>query len=67
MKALVDQVQTLSLTSRAFYNNVLGEFEEFITSFFGYDKVLPMNSGAEGVETALKLARRWGYVKKRGT
>ena len=64
VKALVDQVQTLSLTSRAFYNNVLGEYEEFITSFFGYDKVLPMNSGAEGVETAIKLARRWGYAKK---
>jgi ornithine--oxo-acid transaminase len=64
VKALVDQVKTLSLTSRAFYNNVLGEYEEFITRFFGYDKVLPMNSGAEGVETAIKLARRWAYVKK---
>src|ERR1043165_8887796 len=64
VKALVDQVQTLSLTSRAFYNNVLGEYEEFITDFFGYDKVLPMNSGAEGVETALKLCRRWAYAKK---
>lgn len=64
VKALVNQVQTLSLTSRAFYNNVLGEYEEFITDFFGYDKVLPMNSGAEGVETAIKLARRWGYAQK---
>lgn len=64
VKALVNQVQKLSLTSRAFYNNRLGEYEEFITRFFGYDKVLPMNSGAEGVETALKLARRWSYVKK---
>jgi len=64
VKALIDQVQTLSLTSRAFYNNVLGEYEEFITDFFGYDKVLPMNSGAEGVETAIKLARRWGYARK---
>jgi ornithine--oxo-acid transaminase len=64
VKALIDQVQTLSLTSRAFYNNVLGEYEEFITGFFGYDKVLPMNSGAEGVETAIKLARKWGYARK---
>ena len=63
-KAMVDQVQKLALTSRAFYNSVLGEYEKFITSYFGYDKVLPMNSGAEGVETALKLARKWGYEKK---
>ena len=62
--ALVDQVKNLSLTSRAFYNNVLGQYEEFITGLFGYDKVLPMNSGAEGVETAIKLARRWAYTKK---
>jgi ornithine--oxo-acid transaminase len=63
--ALIEQVQKLSLTSRAFYNNVLGEYEKFITEFFGYDKVLPMNTGAEGVETAMKLARRWGYdIKK---
>lgn len=62
--ALMGQVKKLSLTSRAFYNSVLGEYEEFITDFFGYDKVLPMNSGAEGVETAMKLARRWAYVKK---
>lgn len=64
VKALTDQVQKLSLTSRAFYNNVLGEYEEFITNYFGFDKVLPMNTGAEGVETAIKLARRWAYVKK---
>lgn len=64
VKALVDQVGKLSLTSRAFYNNVLGEYEEFITAFFGFDKVLPMNTGAEGVETAIKLARRWAYEKK---
>lgn len=62
--ALCDQAQTLCLTSRAFYNDTLGPYEEFVTKFFGYDKVLPMNSGAEAVETALKLARRWGYVKK---
>ncbi|MFN8142847.1 MAG: ornithine--oxo-acid transaminase [Bacteroidia bacterium] len=64
VKALTDQVQRLSLTSRAFYNNVLGEYEEYITNYFGFDKVLPMNTGAEGVETAIKLARRWAYVKK---
>ncbi|OFX18064.1 MAG: ornithine--oxo-acid transaminase, partial [Bacteroidetes bacterium GWA2_31_9] len=63
-KALVDQAQKLTLTSRAFYNDVLGEYEEFVTKYFGYDKVLPMNSGAEGDETALKLCRKWGYTKK---
>jgi ornithine--oxo-acid transaminase len=63
-KALVEQAQKLGLTSRAFYNNVLGEYEKYITNYFGYDKVLPMNSGAEGVETAIKLARKWGYEKK---
>ncbi|MDY0076049.1 MAG: ornithine--oxo-acid transaminase [Bacteroidales bacterium] len=62
--ALVDQAQTLTLTSRAFFNDVLGVYEKFITSFFGFDKVLPMNSGAEGVETALKLCRKWAYEKK---
>ncbi|MBP6334141.1 MAG: ornithine--oxo-acid transaminase [Bacteroidia bacterium] len=62
--ALLDQVKKLSLTSRAFYNNCLGEYEEYITDLFQYDKVLPMNSGAEGVETALKLCRRWGFAKK---
>ena len=60
----MDQAQKLSLTSRAFYNDSLGEYEKFITSYFGYDKVLPMNTGAEGVETALKLARKWAYEKK---
>lgn len=64
-KALIEQVQKLALTSRAFHNNILGEYEKFITEFFGYDKVLPMNTGAEGVETAMKLARRWGYEKKK--
>lgn len=62
--ALVEQAQKLALTSRAFYNDSLGEYEKFITSYFGYDKVLPMNTGAEGVETALKLARKWAYEKK---
>lgn len=63
-RTLVEQSQKLTLTSRAFYNNVLGEYEKYITGLFGYDKVLPMNTGAEGVETALKLARKWGYEKK---
>ncbi|HEX2617860.1 MAG TPA: ornithine--oxo-acid transaminase, partial [Flavobacteriales bacterium] len=62
--ALVEQAQKLTLTSRAFYNDALGEYEEYITRYFGYDKVLPMNTGAEAVETALKLARKWGYEKK---
>lgn len=62
--ALIEQVKKLSLTSRAFYNNCLGEYEKYITELFGYDKVLPMNTGAEGVETAMKLARRWAYTKK---
>jgi ornithine--oxo-acid transaminase len=64
VKAFVDQAQVLTLTSRAFHNNVQGEFARFITEYFGYDKVLPMNSGAEAVETAIKLARRWGYSVK---
>lgn len=64
VKALVEQAQKLTLTSRAFYNNKLGEFAKYITSYFGYDKVLPMNAGAEGVETAIKLTRRWGYTVK---
>ncbi|CAK0785830.1 hypothetical protein CVIRNUC_009042 [Coccomyxa viridis] len=64
VKALMDQVPHLSLTSRAFYNDVLGEYEEYITKLFGYDKVLPMNTGVEGGETAVKLARRWGYDVK---
>ncbi len=62
--ALKKQADKITLTSRAFYNSVLGEFEEFITKFFGYDKVLPMNTGAEADETAIKLCRRWGYDKK---
>jgi len=65
VKALCDQAKVLTLTSRAFYNNVLGEYEEYVTKFFGYDKVLPMNSGAEADETALKLCRRWAYDKKK--
>ena len=62
--ALIEQAQTLTLTSRAFHNNVLGEYSEFITNYFGYDRVLPMNTGVEGGETAIKLARRWGYDVK---
>ncbi len=64
VQALIDQAQTLTLTSRAFHNNLLGEYARFVTHFFGYDKVLPMNTGVEAAETAVKLARRWGYVKK---
>jgi ornithine--oxo-acid transaminase len=64
IKALTDQATRLTLTSRAFYNSVLGEFEEYITKYFKYDKVLPMNSGAEADETALKLCRKWAYKKK---
>ena len=64
VKALTDQAQKLSLTSRAFYNSNLGEYEKKITSLFGFDKVLPMNSGAEAVETAIKLARKWSYEVK---
>lgn len=63
-EALTDQAQTLSLTSRAFYNNVLGEYEKYVTEYFGFDKVLPMNTGAEGVETAIKICRKWAYEKK---
>jgi ornithine--oxo-acid transaminase len=62
--ALIEQAGTLTLTSRAFYNDVLGPFEKYITEYFGFEKVLPMNTGAEGVETALKIARKWGYEKK---
>lgn len=64
VEALKEQAEKLCLTSRAFYNDALGPYEKFIHDYFGYDKVLPMNSGAEGVETALKLARKWGYLKK---
>ena len=64
IKALNDQANTLTLTSRAFHNNILGSYEQYITNLFGYDKVLPMNTGVEGGETANKLARKWGYLKK---
>lgn len=64
VKALKDQADMLCLTSRAFYNDALCEYEQFMHEYFGYDRILPMNTGAEGVETALKLARRWGAVKK---
>jgi ornithine--oxo-acid transaminase len=64
IKALTDQAKKLTLTSRAFYNSVLGEYEEYVTKYFKYDKVLPMNSGAEADETALKLCRKWAYKKK---
>lgn len=64
VKALTDQCQKLALTSRAFYNDALGPFEKYITEFFGYDKVLAMNTGVEGVETAVKLCRKWAYLKK---
>ena len=64
VKALTEQAQTLTLTSRAFYNDVLGTYEKFITALFGYDKVLPMNTGVEGGETALKLCRKWAYKVK---
>ena len=64
IKALTDQAATLTLTSRAFHNDILGQYEKFITDLFGYDKVLPMNTGVEGGETANKLARKWGYMKK---
>ncbi|MDR6760106.1 ornithine--oxo-acid transaminase [Flavobacterium sp. 2755] len=64
VKAMVDQAQTLTLTSRAFYNDKLGNYEEYITKYFGFDKVLPMNTGAEAVETALKVCRKWAYEVK---
>lgn len=64
IQVLTEQAQKLTLTSRAFYNAVLGEYEEYVTKYFGYDKVLPMNSGAEGDETALKLCRKWAYKVK---
>jgi ornithine--oxo-acid transaminase len=64
IEAMIEQAKTLTLTSRAFYNNCLGPYEKFITEYFGYDKMLPMNSGAEADETALKLCRRWAYDKK---
>lgn len=64
IQSLIEQAQQLTLTSRAFYSNRLGKYEQYITDFFGYDKVLPMNTGVEAVETAIKLARRWGYAVK---
>jgi len=64
VEALKDQAETLSLTSRAYHNNVFGEYAEYITNYFGYDKVLPMNTGVEGDETAIKLCRKWGYKRK---
>lgn len=64
VQALCDQAQRLTLSSRAFYNDVFGTFAKYVTEYFGYDMVLPMNTGAEAVETAIKLARKWGYLKK---
>lgn len=64
VKALTDQAHTLTLTSRAFYNDALGPYEKYVTEYFGYDKILPMNTGAEGDETALKLCRKWAYKVK---
>jgi ornithine--oxo-acid transaminase len=64
VNALIEQAKKVTLTSRAFYNNRLGEYEKYITEYFGFDRVLPMNTGVEGVETALKLARHWGYRVK---
>jgi len=64
VEALMEQAQTLTLTSRAFYNDTLGTYEKYITNFFGFDKVLPMNTGAEAVETAIKLCRKWAYEVK---
>ncbi|REE01761.1 ornithine--oxo-acid transaminase [Marinoscillum furvescens] len=64
VNTLKEQAETLTLTSRAFFNDVLGPYEQFITRYFGFDKVLPMNTGAEAVETAIKIARKWGYEKK---
>lgn len=64
VNAMVNQAQTLSLTSRAFYNDILGKYEKFATEYFGFDKLLPMNTGAEAVETALKICRKWAYEVK---
>lgn len=64
VSALKEQAETLTLTSRAFYNDVLGAYEKYVTEFFGFDKVLPMNTGAEAVETAIKLCRKWAYEKR---
>lgn len=64
LETLIQQASTLTLTSRAFYNDILGPYEKFITDYFGYDKVLPMNTGVEAVETAIKIARKWGHESK---
>jgi ornithine--oxo-acid transaminase len=64
IKALIEQSQKITITSRAFHNNLLGEYEKCITQLFGYDKILPMNTGVEALETAIKLTRKWGYMKK---
>lgn len=64
LRALIEQAERLTLSSRAFYNDKFPIFAEYLTSMFGYDMMLPMNTGAEGVETAIKLARKWGYEKK---
>lgn len=64
VKALIEQASRLTLSSRAFYNDVFPKFAEFVTDFFGFDMVLPMNTGAEAVETAIKIARKWGYKIK---
>ncbi len=64
VKAMSDQASTLALTSRAFHNDVLGPYEKYATEYFKFDKLLPMNTGAEAVETAIKIARKWAYEKK---
>ena len=64
IKALIDQASRLTLSSRAFYNDVFPKFAEFVTGYFGFDRILPMNTGAEAVETAVKVARKWAYKKK---
>ena len=64
VNAMMEQASKLTLTSRAFYNDTLGEYEKFITSYFGYDKVLPINSGVEAVETGIKMCRKWAYEVK---
>jgi len=64
VNAMIEQAQTLTLTSRAFHNDKLGPYEEYVTKYFGFDKVLPMNTGAEAVETAVKISRKWAYEVK---
>lgn len=64
VQTMIDQAKTIQLTSRAFYNDALGQYEKYVTEYFGFDKVLPMNTGAEGVETAMKLVRKWAYKVK---